>query len=121
MNIAVWVLQGLLAAVFLFHARLSLMPPTHERLNEGMWYILDMPPSLRVFAGVTEGLAAFGLIVPQLVGVATWLTPTAASGLVLLMLGAIVLHLRRREYPNIGFSVALAVMAAFVAVARWAE
>jgi len=42
MNIVAWVLQGLLAAVFLFHARLSLMPPTRDRLNEGMWYILDM-------------------------------------------------------------------------------
>lgn len=64
-----------------------------------MRWVLEMPARLRIFAGVAEGLAGVGLVIPPLVHVLTWLTPLAAAGLVVLMLGAIVFHVRRREYP----------------------
>jgi hypothetical protein len=48
-----------------------------------------------------------------------WLAPLAAAGLVLLMVGAIVFHIRRREYPNVGFNAVLGLLAAFIAWGRF--
>jgi uncharacterized membrane protein YphA (DoxX/SURF4 family) len=117
MNIALWVLQVLLGLFFVFHAILLLRPP--ERLQSGMRYVLEMPAGLRIFAGVAEGLAGVGLVLPAPVHVLVWLTPLAAAGLVLLMLGAIVFHVRRREYPNIGLNAVLGILAAIVAWGRF--
>jgi uncharacterized membrane protein YphA (DoxX/SURF4 family) len=117
MNIALWVLQVLLGLFFVFHAILLLRPP--ERLQSGMRYVLEMPAGLRIFAGVAEGLAGVALVLPALVHVLVWLTPLAAAGLVLLMLGAIVFHVRRREYPNIGLNAVLGILAAIVAWGRF--
>jgi hypothetical protein len=118
MNIALWVLQVLLGIFFVFHATV-LLRPSPQRLQSGMRYVLEMPTGLRVFAGVAEGLAGVGLVVPPLLHVLVWLTPLAAAGLVVLMLGAIVFHFRRREYPNIGLNAVLGVGAAVVAWGRF--
>ena len=84
-----------------------------------MSYVLEMPARLRMFAGVAEGLAGIGLILPALLRTLPWLTPVAAAGLVVLMLGAIVFHVRRREYPNIGLNAVLGGLAAIVAWGRF--
>ena len=114
MNVALWVLQVLLGAFFVFHAFVMLRPSPG-----GMKYILEMPARLRQFAGVAEGLAGLALVIPPLVHVLTWLTPVAAAGLVVLMLGAIVFHVQRREYPNVGFNAVLALLAALIAWGRF--
>ena len=103
----------LLGIVFVAHAYLLLRPPAS--VQSGMNYILEMPAGLRLFAGLAEGLAGLALVIPPLLHVATWLTPLAAAGLVVLMLGAIVFHIQRREYPNVGFNAVLGVLAAVVA------
>jgi uncharacterized membrane protein YphA (DoxX/SURF4 family) len=118
MNIALWVLQILLGLAFVFHAYV-LLRPAPERLQSGMSYVLEMPARLRMFAGVAEGLAGIGLILPALLRTLPWLTPVAAAGLVVLMLGAIVFHVRRREYPNIGLNAVLGGLAAIVAWGRF--
>jgi hypothetical protein len=118
MNIALWILQVLLGIFFVFHASV-LLRPSPQRLQSGMRYVLEMPAGLRVFAGVAEGLAGVGLVLPPFVHVLVWLTPLAAAGLVVLMLGAIVFHFRRREYPNIGLNAILGVLAAIVAWGRF--
>jgi uncharacterized membrane protein YphA (DoxX/SURF4 family) len=117
MNIALWVLQVVLGIVFVLHAYLLLRPPAS--LQSGMNYILEMPAGLRRFAAVAEGLAGLALVFPPLLRVLTWLTPLAAAGLVLLMLGAIVFHIRRREYPNVGFNAVLGVLAGVIAWGRF--
>jgi hypothetical protein len=118
MNVVLWILQVLLAAFFVFHAFLMLRP-SPERLQSGMKYVLEMPAGLRLFAGIAEGLGGLALVFPALFHVLTWLTPLAAAGLVLLMLGAIVLHVTRREYPNIGLNAVLGILAAIVAWGRF--
>jgi uncharacterized membrane protein YphA (DoxX/SURF4 family) len=92
MNIALGVLQALLALTFVSHSYLMLRP-SPERLQSGMTYVLEMPVGLRLFAGIAEALAGLALVFPMLLGVLPWLTPLAAAGLVLLMVGAIVLHI----------------------------
>jgi uncharacterized membrane protein YphA (DoxX/SURF4 family) len=118
MSIILWVLQILLAFVFLFHSYLMIRP-SRERLQRGMNYVLEMPTGLRLFASVAEGLAGLALVLPALFRILAWLTPLAAAGLVLLMLGAIVFHLPRREYPSIGLNAFLGVLAAIVAWGRF--
>ena len=119
MNVAAWVLQVLLCVFFVYHAYLMLWPNRERLVQQGMSYVVEMASGLRVFAAVAEGLAGLGVLLPWLTGVLPWLTPVAAAGLVLIMVGAIVLHIPRGEYPNIGLNLVLLVMAAVVAYVRW--
>jgi uncharacterized membrane protein HdeD (DUF308 family) len=118
MNIVLWILQILLGIFFVFHAYLVLLP-NPKRLRSGMNYILEMPAALRWFSGVAEGLAGLALVFTPLISGLAWLAPLAAAGLTVLMLGAIVFHLMRREYPNIGLNAFLGVLAAVVAWGRF--
>lgn len=81
----------------------------------------EAPPGLLTFIGVSEILSAAGLVLPGLTGILTWLTPLAALGLVARMVLAMLFHLRRGEYPNILFNLALLALAAYVAHGRWAR
>jgi hypothetical protein len=96
-----------------------LRPNREQLVQRGMSYVVEMPSGLRVFAGVAEGLAGLGLVLPWATGVLPWLTPLAAAGLVLIMAGAVVQHVPRREYPNIVFNLVLLLLAAVVAYVRW--
>lgn len=117
MNFVLWVLQVLVGAFFAYHSTLMFRPPAKPQPR--MQYIQEMASGLRMFAGIAEGLAGIALVFAGLVHAIAWLVPLAATGLVVLMLGAIVFHLRRREYPNIGLNAVLLVLAGFVAYMRW--
>ena len=118
MNVFLWILQVLLALLFVVHAYVMLRPSL-AATQSAMKFIVEMPTGLRLFAGVAEGLAGFALVLPAVFGILTLLTPLAAAGLVLLMLGAIVFHLMRREYPNIGLNAVLGALAAVVLWGRF--
>ncbi len=117
MNVALWIVQALLALNFLIHGRMMLSPTKTQ--TDRMPYILAVPPGLQRFIGVVEMLAAVGLIVPQLTNILPWLTPLAAAGLVILMVFAIIFHIPRKEYPNIVFNLILLALSAFVAYGRF--
>jgi hypothetical protein len=117
MNVIAWILQILLAVVFAFHSRLMLFPPAE--LQPGMDYIMAIPTRFRNVIGVAEILASVGLILPWLTDIAPVLTPIAATGLVIVMGGAVIFHVPRKEYPNIVFNLILLAMAAFVAIERF--
>ena len=118
MNILMLVLQIALAAVFAGAGAVKLIQP-RERLAKtlGGW-VYDVPSGLPKLLGLAEVLAAVGLIVPPLVHIVPILMPVAAVGLVILMVGALIVHGRRREYSNIVANVALAVVAIIVAWGR---
>src|SRR3954463_13623034 len=111
MNVALWILQVLVAIAFAIHA-VQLLRPNPAQTQGGMKYILEMPAGLRLFAGVAEALAAVALLVSPFIHPIAWLAPLAAIGLVVLMIGAIVFHSGRREWPNLGLNAALGVLAA---------
>ncbi len=67
----------------------------------------NFSPRTTKLIGMVELLGAIGLIVPMATGILPWLTPLAAIGLVLNMIGAIVTHLRYREYPNLILPIVL--------------
>ena len=120
MNTFLWVTQTLLAVAFLAHGLLFLFPPKamRERM-EGKEGQPRLPTWFLSFIGVAEVLAAFGLVMPGLTGVLTWLTALAAAGLVPIMAGAAVLHLSRREVSTAVVCVVLLVLAVLVAGGRW--
>jgi hypothetical protein len=78
-----------------------------------------LPPAFRQFIGVAELAAAFGLIVPPALHILSWLAPLAAAGLVIVMVGAAILHARRSELPALAVSVVLCGLAAVTLVLRW--
>ena len=117
MNIVLWVLQVLLGIYFLFvGVNHFIVPPG---LPASMSWMYDLSPGLHYFSGTAEILGGLGLILSGLFKRYTWLTPLAAAGLVLVMLGAAVFHITRGEYPNIVQNIILAALAAFVAYGRW--
>lgn len=120
-NVIAWVLQGLLAAVFLFHGimyTVSPAPMVRSMREQGHW-----PPALpswfRVFIGAAELLAALGLVLPGLLHLLTFFTPLAAVGLAVVMIGAIVYHVRRREVAVLPGVALLLILTVAVAVIRW--
>jgi uncharacterized membrane protein YphA (DoxX/SURF4 family) len=119
MNIILWIIQILLAFVFIYHGWMMWSLPPQARQGGQMDYIEAIPLGLRRFTAVAEGLAGVGLILPWLTGILPWLTPLAAAGLVLILIGAIIFHIPRKEYPNIVFNLVLLALAAFVAYERF--
>ena len=115
MNIFLWVLQVLLAVVFLAHGWLLLAPP------ESMVAVMNatMSPAFRLFLGVAEVLAAIGLTLPGLTRILPWLVPTAAAGLMIVMIGAITLHVSRGEVSSAITTTVLLALLTFVAYMRW--
>lgn len=119
MNVALWIVTALLAAVFLAAGLMKLTQSKPALVKAGQGWAEDVPDTGVKVIGALEVLGAIGLILPALLGIATILVPLAATGLAVLMLGAAVTHARRREYPNIVANVVLAALAAFVAVERF--
>ena len=118
MNILLWIIQVLLASVFISHGRLMWFPLAPKQ-QEMLGYIEAIPSGLRRFTAVAESLAGVGLTLPWLTGILPWLTPLTAVGLVLIMVGAVIVHIPRKEYPNIVFNLVLLALAAFVAYERF--
>lgn len=116
MNTFVWIVQGFLASVFLAHGLLFLFPPKAIRKIKKQ---LSFPVGLMQFVYVAEVLAAFGLTLPGLTGILTWLIPLAAAGLVPIMVGATMLHVSRREVPPSVVTAFLLALAVLVAFTRW--
>jgi uncharacterized membrane protein YphA (DoxX/SURF4 family) len=118
MNVALWVIQVLLALVFGMAGFMKLTQPK-EKLARQMGWVSDFSAGIVKAIGAVEILAAIGLLLPPISGILPWLTPLAAVGLVLNMLGAATTHLRRKETPMIAVNVVLLLLAAFVAYGRF--
>lgn len=118
MNVAVWILQALLAGLFLL-AGLTKGSQPREKLAASMGWVEDFSDTSVRTIGTLEILAAVGLLLPAVTGVATVLVPLAAVGLALLMVGAAVTHRRRGELPMVGINAALLLLAVVVAGARF--
>ncbi|EDY42315.1 DoxX family protein [Streptomyces sp. SPB074] len=111
MNIAYWILAGLLA-VFYAYGGVRKITRSRDRLRPMMAWVDRVPLPLLRGLGIVETLGAAGLVLPPLTGVAPRLALAAAAGLVVLQAGAIPVHLTggdRRIELNAGLLVAAAV------------
>ncbi|MGH7703174.1 MAG: DoxX family protein, partial [Gemmatimonadales bacterium] len=106
--------QGLLAALFLFAGGMKLVLPL-EKLTGAV----PLPGLFLRFIGVAEVLGALGLFLPGLLRIRPGLTPLAAAGLVIIMIGATVVTLVGGDVAAALISVVVGVLAAFVAYGRW--
>ena len=99
MLIALWIINGLLALAFLAVGSMKLFRSKPALQSMGMAWTEDFSDAAVKLVGAAEIVGAVGLILPLLTGIAPLLTPIAATALALLMLGAVVVHLRRKETP----------------------
>lgn len=118
MNVFLWILQIVLAAMF---AMAGVMKATQRqnKLVEKLPWVEDYSPSTVRFIGVMELLGAIGLILPAATGIAVILTPLAATGIAVIMLLAMNTHRRRREPSAIAFNAVLLVVAVLIAWGRF--
>ncbi|HEY1706003.1 MAG TPA: DoxX family protein [Trebonia sp.] len=119
MNIALWIVAGLLAAMFLLAGGMKVVSPK-EKLETTMmeWAKTWSGPQLKAL-GVVEVLGALGLILPRALNIAPVLTPLAAVGLAITMAGATVVHYRMKDYKGIGMPGVLLILAIVVAAGRF--
>ena len=118
-NVIAWILQGLLALVFVFHFVLYVISPealTRSMRAQGRW-----PPAIpgwfRRFIGIAELLGAIGLVGPAATRILPWLTPVAAACLAFVTVSASVYHARRREPPFPALPIA--ILCLVVVFLRW--
>jgi len=119
MNITLWIIAGVLAAAFAAAGLMKLAQPKAKLAESGMAWTEDFTDSQIKLIGLIEVLGAIGLILPAALDIAPVLTPIAAAGLALNMLGATIVHARRGETSNLVVTLVLAALAAFVAVMRF--
>lgn len=120
MNLALWIIAGLLAAVFLIAGANKLFIP-QEKLAKapGGGWVLDFSPGFVKTLGAVEILGAAGLILPAALGIAPILVPLAAVGLATIMTGAAIVTSRRHEPKHALLNLTYLALIAFVAIARF--
>lgn len=118
MHISLWIVQVLLAAMFLMAGANKLFQSITE-LSKMLPWVTQVPEGLVRFIGLSELLGAFGLLLPSILRVKPVLTTFAALGLSTIMVFAAIFHLLKGEFPVIGFNLVLLVLAIFVAWGRF--
>jgi hypothetical protein len=114
MTHALWIVQALLALLFLFAGGTKLVLPLEQLQGP-----VPLPGAFVRFIGIVEVLGALGLVLPGLLRIRPGLTPLAAAGLVIVMAGATVITAATGTLAMALIPLAVGVLAAFVAYGRW--
>ena len=121
MNIALWIAQILLAVVFAGSGSLKISWSKQKLVESGQTGVVFFPLwAIRVIAAL-ELLGTIGVLVPWATGMARLLTPLAATGFALLMVGAGISHSKLREPRNVAINTLLFAISVFVAWGRFAD
>jgi hypothetical protein len=114
MNAVLWVLQALLALLFLWAGGFKLVVPLEQLVGP-----VPLPGPFLRFIAVAEIAGALGLVLPGVVGIRPGLTPLAAAGLTLIMVGATAVTVAGGTLPMALIPAGVGVLAGFVAYGRW--
>jgi uncharacterized membrane protein YphA (DoxX/SURF4 family) len=117
-NIVLWIVAGVLAAVFLMAGVMKVAMPKEKLLSTMEWARSWPEPRIKAL-GTVEVLGAVGLILPRALNIAPVLTPLAAVGCAIVMAGATVVHTRMKDYKGLGMPVVLLILAVVVAAGRF--
>jgi uncharacterized membrane protein YphA (DoxX/SURF4 family) len=119
MNVALWIAQILLAAMFGMAGMMKTLQTA--KAKEQLPWAKNRSDGFVRFVGTSELLGALGLILPLVTGILPWLTVLAGIGLTLIQLLAIFTeHLPKKEYNVIPINVVLVALAIFIVIGRWA-
>jgi len=113
-TVLLWIIQGLLALVFMFAGVMKFIMPIEEMTKQ-----VRLPGLFLRFIGLAEVLGAIGLILPGLLRIRPGLTPLAAAGLAIITVGATVVTLMIGGGATALFPLVVALLSAFVAYSRW--
>ena len=113
MNVALWIIQGLLAALFVFSGGMKLVLPI-EKMQDPV----ALPGLFLRFIGVCELLGGIGLILPSLLRIRPGLTPLAAAGLIVIMIGAVVITVIYMGVASALIPLLVGILAAFITYGR---
>ena len=113
-SFALWAIQGMLAGLFLFAGGFKLMLS-----SETLAHVAPLPVLFLRFIGVCEVTGALGLILPGIFRIRTDLTPLAAAGLVVIMIGATIVTLATQGVGAAALPLTTGLLAALVAYGRW--
>ncbi len=115
LHYTLWTFQVLLALLFLFAGIMKLVTPAEK--------LAALAPQFSVnfmrFIGVVETLGGLGMVLPGLLKIKTGLTPLAAAGLVIVMIGAVVVSYQTMGVKGVAVPLVTGIVAAFVAYGRW--
>ena len=118
MNYALWIVQGLLALIFLFAGGMKLLVPNDVLMSMVPPNSVALPGWFLRFIGVAEILGAIGVILPRLLRIRPGLTPLAAAGLVIIMIGATFVTLLGGQIGAAFIPFTVGLLAVFVAYGR---
>jgi uncharacterized membrane protein YphA (DoxX/SURF4 family) len=116
MNIALWVVQILLAAMFIMAGGMKAF--AYEKAKASIPWVKETSPGFVRFIGIAELLGGIGLILPVALNITPSLTGIAGLGIALIMLLAVIFHARRKENKPIGMNVIVMLIAIFVVIGR---
>jgi uncharacterized membrane protein YphA (DoxX/SURF4 family) len=119
MNIVLWILQILLALLFLFAGITKLVLPADVLQSAGPPNAIKFSALFLKFIGVLETLGGLGLILPGIFHRQQYLTPLAALGLVIIMIGAVITTIMGVGVSMIFGPLVVGLLCAFVAYGRW--
>lgn len=118
MNIALWVIQILAALAFIGIGIVKVTQPL-DRLGKMMSWVRHYSPAFVRFIGAAELLGGIGLIVPVLTVILPWLTPMAALGLAIIMVGGVIYHFQHNEANQVAAPLVLLVLMIVVVLGRF--
>jgi uncharacterized membrane protein YphA (DoxX/SURF4 family) len=119
MNIVLWILQILLALLFLFAGITKLVLPAEVLQSAGSANAIKFSALFLKFIGVLETLGGLGLILPGIFHRQQYLTPLAATGLAIIMIGAVITTIMGDGVSMIFGPLVVGLLCAFVAWGRW--
>jgi uncharacterized membrane protein YphA (DoxX/SURF4 family) len=121
MNLALWIVAGLLAVAYLFGGggKLIMQKERIAAAGPSARWVDDFSAGSVKAIGALEVLAAVGLVLPAALGVAPVLVPLAALGLVMIMMGAVITRIRRHEYKVMVADLVYLALAGFVVWGRF--
>ena len=119
MNIAIWIITGLLALAFIGAGLTKVSQPRAKLAASGMAWTNDFSDAGVKLVGLAELLGGIGLILPAVTGIAPILVPIAAAALTVIMIGAVVWHVRANDTKGALPSAVLGILALVVAITRF--
>ncbi|MBO3089169.1 DoxX family protein [Cellulomonas dongxiuzhuiae] len=119
MDVVLWIIAGVLAAVFVASGLMKLALPRARLTASGMAWAEDLDDGQVKAIGAAEVLGGLGLVLPAATGIVPVLTPIAAAGLAVVMVGATLTHVRRREGRAVPVTLVLLGLTVFLAVMRF--